>query len=348
MSNYETVKENIKNLPINGIYETVTGLGEKRHRATQIIQWLYQKGATDFQEMTNLSVALRTRLDEHFLITSLKVNGSLASKEDKSQKFLFTTDDGHLIESVIMEARGVFTVCISSQIGCPLGCAFCATGSGGFERNLRADEILNQILFFKKAHIPPRRRYNIVFMGMGDPLLNFENTGRAISVINEIDAFALGEKRITVSTAGFPEQIDSIAASPLKFGLAVSLNATNNEVRRRLMPAAGDVNEVLDAAERFAVRRKTRTTLEYILISGINDSREDALALSSMTEGRPFKINLIPFNEWNGCPFRRPSEKAIDSFIKLLLPRAPAVTVRRSQGNDIDAACGQLRMRRKR
>ena len=323
-------------------------LGEKRHRTTQVLQWLFQKGVTDFSEMTNLSVTLRNRLDQIFRISSLKVIGSVASKEDKSQKFLLSTEDKHLIESVLMEARGVYTVCISSQIGCPLGCAFCSTGAGGFERSLRADEILNQILFFKKTLIPPRRRYNIVFMGMGDPLLNFDNVGRALEMINNIDAFALGEKRITVSTAGFPDQIVSITDSPLKFSLAVSLNSTTSEIRRRLMPAAGEIDEVLDAAERFAVRRKTRTTLEYVLLSGINDSREDAMRLSSMTAGRPFKINLIPFNEWEGCGFTRPSEKTIERFIKILLPKAPAVTVRRSQGNDISAACGQLRMNKKR
>ena len=340
-------KRNIKNLSIAEISEAVTAIGEKRHRRTQILQWLYQKGVTDFSAMTNLSKPLRQKLDNLFEIRDLKVKGSVASKEDKSQKFLFETKDGHLIETVLMEARGNYTICVSSQIGCPLGCVFCSTGSGGFERNLRSDEILNQVLFFKKNYIPPRRRYNIVFMGMGDPLLNFDNVSRALEIINKIDGFALGEKRITVSTAGFPDQIRSITDSPLKFGLAVSLNATSETSRRQLMPAAGGLHKTLDAAEHFAAARKTRTTIEYVLLADVNDTREDARRLSALTTGRPFKINLIPFNEWKGCEFRRPSEKAVNDFIRILLPKAPAVTVRRSQGNDISAACGQLRMRRK-
>lgn len=337
---------NIKNLSTGEIADLVSSLGEKRHRRTQILQWLYQKCVTGFDEMTNLPLSLRRRFEEMFEITSLKVTGSVTSSKDKSQKFLLGTDDGYTVESVLMESRGHYTVCISSQIGCPLGCAFCSTGAGGFERNLRADEILNQILFFKKEHIPPRQRYNIVFMGMGDPLLNLENLSRSLEIINDLDAFALGEKRITVSTAGFPEKIDELASSPLKFGLAVSLNASNERTRQLLMPAAGSLREVLEAAERFAGKRKTRTTLEYVLIAGVNDSDDDARALSGLTEGRPFKINLIPFNEWKGSDLRRPSERRINDFIKILLPKSPAVTVRRSQGGDIAAACGQLRMKR--
>lgn len=320
-------------------------MGEKRHRRRQILQWLYQKGAAGFSEMTSLSLDLRRRLDDIFEISSLRVEGSVASKEDLSQKFLLSTGDGLLIESVLMEARGIYTICVSSQVGCPLGCIFCLTGQGGFERNLRADEILDQILILKTAHIPPRRRYNIVFMGMGDPLLNIENVERAIETINDLDAFALGEKRITVSTAGFPSEIAFLARSKLKFSLAVSLNATTEETRAQLMPSVGGLRETLDAAEEFAMARRTRTTLEYVLIEGVNDTLEDARRLAAITEGRPFKINLIPFNTWEGCHLKRPSEERMEEFIRLLLPRAPAVTVRRSQGGDISAACGQLKFR---
>jgi 23S rRNA (adenine2503-C2)-methyltransferase len=338
-------KVNIKNLSIDELSKLVAELDDTHHRITQVLQWLYQKGASNFDEMTNIPTVLRTTLDERFLITSLDAVDSVQSKEDASQKFLLSCDDGSLIETVLMEARGRRTVCISSQVGCPLACTFCRTGAGGFERNLRSDEILNQVLFFKSKYLPPRERYNIVLMGMGDPLLNIDNVGRALEIMNAQEGFALGEKRITVSTIGIPKMIDELAGAPLKFALAVSLNATTNAVRKRLMPRSCDLFETLDAAQRFARLRGTRITLEYVLIAGVNDHPEDARRLAAMTAGRPFKINLIPFNGWDGCRLARPSENKIEEFAGLLLPGAPAVTVRRSQGGDIDAACGQLTFR---
>jgi len=335
---------NIKNLSIGGLSAFIDGLGEKRHRTTQILKWLYQKGVSDFGDMTDLPAALRARLAERCVITSLRSIDSLRSRADASQKFLLGTDDGAVIEAVLMESRGYRTICISSQIGCPLGCTFCRTGDGGFERNLRSDEILNQVLFFKTHHLRPGRRFNIVFMGMGEPFLNMDNLARSLEILNALDAFALGEKRITVSTIGYPDGIRALAGSSLKFGLAVSLNATTDRTRKGLMPSASGIADTLAAAEEFARGRKTRVTLEYVLIAGLNDTAADARRLASMTAGRPFKINLIPFNEWAECPHRSPGEKRIESFVRLLLPTAPAVTVRRSQGSDINAACGQLRM----
>ncbi len=338
-------KRNIKNLSIEEISSLIEDLGEQRHRKRQILQWLYQKNSGDFSEMTNLPLTLRKRLSELFFISTLSIVDSVRSKSDKSQKFLLKTDDGALIESVLMESKGHQTICISSQVGCPLACTFCSTGASGFERNLRCDEILNQVIFFKSKYIPPRKRFNIVFMGMGEPLLNIENVSRAIEILNAMDAFALGEKRITVSTLGFPDRIGALAASNLKFNLAVSLNATTESKRKKIMPQAGNLRKTLEAAEHFAVQRKTRVTLEYVLIGGFNDSPEDAKRLSSLTAGRPFKINIIPFNGWKGSEFREPSDQRINEFVRRLLPKAPAVTVRRSQGSDIDAACGQLRIR---
>lgn len=340
-------KRNIKNLSIKEISELVAGLGEKRHRQTQILQWLYQKGVTGFSEMTNLPLGLRRRLEEKFSIPSLHVLDSVQSKEDTSQKFLLECGDGSLVEAVLMESSGHQTICISTQVGCPLECSFCRTGMYGFERNLGSDEILNQILFFKKGHLSPRRRFNIVFMGMGEPLLNMENVGRAIEIVNATEAFALREKRLTVSTIGFPGKIMQLAESHLRFGLAVSLNATTENVRKSIMPQSGDINETLAAAEQFARAKGNRVTLEYVLLAGINDDPEDARRLAALTAGRPFKINIIPYNEWDGCRFRGTSERRINEFVKLLLPKAPAVTIRRSRGKDIGAACGQLRIRKK-
>lgn len=336
-------KVNIKNLSIGELSSFIEGIGEKRHRTTQILQWLYQKGVPCFEDMTNIPTSLRTLLDERFAITSLRQVESLRSRADASQKFLLEAEDGSVIEAVLMESRGYQTICISSQIGCPLRCSLCRTGDGGFDRNLRSDEILDQVLFFKKNHLRRGRRFNIVFMGMGEPFLNMENLVRAMEILNAIEAFALGEKRITISTIGYPDKIRDVAGSHLKFSLAVSLNATTDRVRKGLMPHASGIVDTIAAAEEFALARKTRVTLEYVLIAGLNDTAADAGRLAAMTSGRPFKINLIPFNEWDGCPHRRPDEESIERFVRLLLPTAPAVTIRRSQGSDINAACGQLR-----
>ena len=339
-------KRNIKNLSLDEISAAVEELGEKRHRARQILKWLYQKGCGGFSEMTDLPSSLRLVLDDRFAISSLRLVDSVRSPGDASQKFLLESDDGARFEAVLMEARGRRTVCLSSQAGCALGCTLCRTGEGGFERDLRSDEILNQILFFKRNHLPPRERFNIVFMGMGEPLLNLENVTRALEIINAEDAFALGEKRITVSTIGIPAAILDLAERDLKLSLALSLNATTDEIRKRLMPAARGIDDTLEAVLAFARARKTRVTIEYVLIAEINDSQEDARRLAALTSKKPFKINLKPFNEWAGCPYRRPSEERIERFAATLLPSAPAVTVRRSQGGDISAACGQLKARR--
>lgn len=336
-------KVNIKNLSIGELSSFFDDLGEKRHRTTQLLQWLYQKGVSSFDEMTNLPLSLRELLAGRFAVTFLRPLDSLRSRADASQKFLLETDDGAVIEAVLMETQGHQTICISSQIGCPLACTFCRTGDGGFERNLRSDEILNQVLFFRKKHLRPGRRFNIVFMGMGEPFLNMENLVRSIEILNANDAFALGEKRITISTVGYPGRIRDLSGSSLKFSLAVSLNATTDRERNGLMPSTSSIRETLEAAEEFARSRRTRVTLEYVLIAGLNDTAADARRLASMTSGKPFKINLIPFNEWADCRYRRPGEERIESFVRILLPTAPAVTIRRSQGSDIDAACGQLR-----
>ena len=334
---------NIKRLDRPRLAAELTALGEPRHRLDQIWRWIWGKGAVSFEEMSNLPRDLRRRLDARMSIPRLEIAGSVSSPADGSQKFLFACANGTVIETVLMTTGGHFTVCVSSQAGCPLACTFCRTGTGGYERDLAVDEILDQILIPRTASIPPRTRYNVVFMGMGEPLLNMAGLTAALEILNDQSAFGLREKRITVSTIGLPDRIAELARGRLRFGLAVSLNAATDEVRRRLMPAAAGIEETLAAAETFARARRTRTTLEYVLIAGVNDSPEQARRLAALTKGRPFKINLIPFNEWPGCPLRRPGEQAHERFIRLLLPEAPAVTVRRSQGGDIGAACGQLK-----
>ncbi len=335
-------KVSIKNLSTREISSIIERSGEKRHRKAQLLNWLYKKCVYDFEEMTNISKAFRKKLSESYYLSRLGSAGVSVSREDGSSKFLLECSDGLLIEAVLMEFEKHQTICISSQIGCSLGCAFCRTGKVGFKRDLGCDEILDQVIFFKKGYLPPRRRFNIVFMGMGEPFLNRANVYRAVEILNHEAAFGLGEKRITISTIGFPGVIDEAAKSDLKFGLAVSLSATTDRIRKKLMPGAAGIRETLSSSARFAVSKGTRTTLEYVILEGINDSDKDARRLSDLTAGRPFKINIIPFNPWKGCPLKRPSEKRLERFVELLLPKAPAVTVRRSRGEDIGAACGQL------
>lgn len=337
-------KRKIKNLSLATISQLIEEMGEKRHRKAQILQWLFQKGVDSFSEMTNLPLSLRKTLHDRFTITKLQLVDSVRSAEDTSQKFLLVSDDSATFEAVLMESRGHQTICVSCQLGCPLGCTFCLTGESGFVRNLRSDEILNQILFFKRGYIRARQRFNIVFMGMGEPLLNIDNVSRALEILNETDAFALREKRITLSTIGFPDKIIALSNYHLKFALAISLNATTDSLRKKIMPHACTIHKTLEAAETFAEKRGTRVSLEYVLLAGVNDRPEDAKRLVALTAKRPFKINLIPFNRWDGSQFRTPSDERIDRFVQTLLPQAPAVTVRRSQGKDIDAACGLLRV----
>lgn len=339
-------KENIKDLSIDELSSALSSLGEPRHRATQIFQWLYKKGVESFHDMTNIPKSLRSRLEEKFSISKLKEVDVIHSSIDGSSKHLLACEDGELIETVLMDSAGHKTICISSQIGCPIGCKFCRTGTAGLVRNLTPAEILDQVLYFKKGYLEEKKRFNIVIMGMGEPFKNLENLIGALDILNHNDAFALGEKRITLSTIGYPGKILELAGSSLRFSLAISLNASNDSVRKELMPAAGPIDELLFAAEEFARIRRTRVTLEYVLIKSVNDSTEDAKKLAEMTSGKPFKINLIPFNEWEGCGFERPEEEILERFITELLPSAPAVTVRRSYGLDIGAACGQLRARK--
>jgi 23S rRNA (adenine2503-C2)-methyltransferase len=236
------------------------------------------------------------------------------------------------------------TLCISTQVGCPLDCEFCETATGQFGRNLTAGEILDQICTLKHDAGLADKKVNVVFMGMGEPLLNFESLVLAIRTLNDPNGFNLGAKRITVSTSGFPDRIRRLSDAGVKCSLALSLNATTDDKRRELMPKASRhrIGELLDAARYFVSHRGRRATLEYVMLGGVNTSDEDALRLGRLSRRLPCKINLIPYNPGRTGRYRRASEREIQRFVKKLLPLAPAVTIRRSRGADIDAACGQL------
>lgn len=334
----------LRNLPLEGLSELMSSHGEPGFRSRQLATWVYARLETRFDRMSDLPHGLRTALEQTHEITSLRVAAVQESALDGTRKFLFELHDGGRIESVLMRYDKRTTLCVSSQVGCPLDCIFCETAKGNFQRNLTAGEILDQVCLLKAEAGDTDRKINVVFMGMGEPLLNLESLIAAIRVMNNPLGLNMGSRRITVSTSSFPERIRELADSDAACSLALSLNAPDDETRRKLMPKAArfTIVELLDAARYFVRGENRRVTLEYVLIPEMNMSDADADRLGALASGQPFKVNLIPYNPGRKDPFRRPDESEIDRFAARLLPLAPAVTVRRSRGVDIDAACGQL------
>jgi len=316
--------------------------GEKPFKGRQLFKWLYNDNLSDFSRMTNLSVSFRKRLSEETRIDIPTAQEKMVSV-DGTEKVLFRLNDGKLIESVIIPDGINKTACISSQVGCALGCKYCATGRLGFGRDLTVGEIVGQLLYMRKSH-GVEAFHNIVFMGMGEPLLNYDNLIAAIQIISSEIGLSVSAKRITVSTAGIVPQIYKLADSGLKVNLAISLNSPSDAKRKLLMPIARkyNIDKLMEAADYFARKRKKRITFEYILFAGLNDTEEDAMELSKKIKGIPCKINLLSYNPVDGLEYRCPSEEQVNRFAKILYPRAPAVTVRKSRGIDIAAACGQL------
>jgi 23S rRNA (adenine2503-C2)-methyltransferase len=322
----------------------VLDLGQERYRAKQLVKWLYQKATTDFNEMTDLSKPFRETLEGVAFISFLtpkKVETSL----DGARKFLFSLMDGQGVESVLIPDGSRLTLCISAQVGCPLGCRFCLTGKMGFVRNLTASEMLNQILAAQREGISLGKITNIVLMGMGDPLANYQNTVKAIEIMQHELGLGLSARRITLSTAGLVQQMERLVSAELRFQLAVSLNAADDDTRSFLMPInkSHPLKEILGICRRFPLRPRERITFEYVLIDGINDSPRDALRLVRLINDIRCKVNLIPLNESPELEFQRPSDETVHEFQKILLDRHITCIIRKSRGGDISAACGQLR-----
>jgi 23S rRNA (adenine2503-C2)-methyltransferase len=332
-------KIDLKGLWIEDLEKLLLNLGEKRYKANQLALWMYDKRATDFNQMTDLSKSLREKLIGIAYIDSIKLIRSQISKIDFSEKFLFELRDGKRIETVLMWEKNRVTICISTQVGCPLGCTFCATGKMGFKRNLTSGEIVDQIMALKDHKIT-----HVVLMGMGEPFLNYQNVIKAIKIMNSELGLSFAANKITLSTAGIPEIIKKLADESLKIKLAISLNAPNDKKRNQLMPInkKHPLKALLEAVKYYTRKKKGRVTFEYVLIKDFNDSKKDALELSKLVQGIPCKINLIPYNSVPDIPFEKPSEKKIIAFRDYLYPRCPAVTLRKSKGEDIQAACGQL------
>ncbi len=348
-------KTDIKSLEFDELQKTLHKLGEPAYRARQITDWLYRKRAKSFDEMSDLSRDLRLRLAHEFPFTKIDVVRVLGSR-DTTRKFLFRLGDGNLIESVLIPASPALygeksdrrTICVSTQVGCAYGCKFCASGLEGFIRNLRANEIVDQIIAVEREC--EEKIDNIVFMGMGEPLANFDNLIRAICIINAPWGLGIGARHITVSTSGLVPQIRKLADQPLQIRLAVSLHGATDAVRNQIMPVNRRYNldTLFAACGYFNSKKKQRLTFEYILIEGVNDSDDQAHLLARHARRLSAKVNLIPYNTVHGLPWTRPSRNRQEKFLSILRAGKVPATLRREKGHDIDAACGQLRLQTKR
>jgi len=338
-----TNKTDIKELTGEQLASWLENRDIENYRAGQILKWIYNREADTFDIMTNLGKEIRKLLSLNFTINRLDII-QIERSQDGSRKYLFRLEDGNHIESVLIPEKDHYTLCISSQVGCAQGCRFCLTAKGGFVRNLSKSEIVAQVRDILKNQISSKRITNIVFMGMGEPLANLQNVIKAIHTITEAD-FGLGfsSRRVTVSTAGLVSKLSALG-NETRVNLAVSLNATDNKTRDFLMPVNKKypIEELLDACRRYNLRPGSKITFEYILIKGINDSAENANQLAELLKEIRSKINLIPFNEHEGSDFKRPEESVISNFREILVRKGCTTMVRRSKGEDISAACGQL------
>jgi 23S rRNA (adenine2503-C2)-methyltransferase len=336
----------IKDFSLPALREQLGALGWKPFRAEQIGAWLYPRGVRDAAEMTDLSLADRTRLAESFALSALEVD-RVAHSTDGTIKAVLRASDGALIESVLIPEEGRTTLCVSTQVGCPMACSFCATGTLGFTRNLSTGEIIDQVCRMRVLLGDARDITNIVFMGMGEPLLNRASLSEAIRILIDPKAFAMAPRRLTVSTVGIVPQIDPLLEC-FPVNLAVSLHATTDAVRDGLVPLNRQypLPVLLGAlhASPYVTRRRP-IFFEYTLIDGVNDSLEDARRLPRLISGLPSKVNLIPMNSHPGSSYGAPSEERVDAFLRVLAGAGVRVTLRRSRGPDIDAACGQLALR---
>ena len=323
-------------------------MGDKKFRANQVMKWIHQLGVTDFQQMNNLSKDLRNQLTEISCIQNIKVVKDQLSK-DGTRKWLLQLADGNHIEAVFIPEDDRGTLCVSSQVGCALDCSFCSTGRQGFNRNLSTAEIISQLWLasslLEEEKKPGRKVTNVVMMGMGEPLLNFDNVVSAVSIMMDDFAYGLSKRRVTVSTAGVVPAIDRLGDT-LDMRLAVSLHASNDELRNELVPVNKKypLKELMAACRRFIEKQNTRSriTFEYVLLDGINDKPEHARELIKLLKGIPALMNLIPFNPFEGSGYKTSSRLAVSRFAEILHKAGMTTVIRKTRGEDIDAACGQL------
>ena len=343
-----TQATNLLNFDRDSLANYFIETGEKPFRANQVLQWIHQKGITDFQQMTNISLSLREVLQQTAEIQFPEIHHEQISV-DGTCKWLIKLDNaGNSVETVFIPEESRGTLCISSQIGCPLDCQFCSTAKQGFNRNLTTAEIISQLWLANQrlgSFDDQRRRItNVVMMGMGEPLLNFDNVVHALEIMKDDLAYNLAKKRVTVSTAGLVPAIDRLATTT-EVALAVSLHAATDEVRDKIVPLnrTYPIKQLLAACKRYAkIQGGESITFEYVMLDGVNDSVQQARELVKILADIPSKINLIPFNPFNGAEYQCSKPETIDAFRKVLMDKGLVTTIRKTRGDDIDAACGQL------
>jgi 23S rRNA (adenine2503-C2)-methyltransferase len=336
-------KHNILELDRDALITWLGDQGIESYRADQILKWLYTRQTDAFDRMTDLSKDLRERLTDHFTIDRMIIE-QIVTSQDGTHKYVFQLKDGQRIESVLIPERDHYTLCISSQVGCAQGCGFCLTAQMGLQRNLSRAEIVSQVRDIKNSLEDPTSLTNLVFMGMGEPLANYRNLIAAIRIFTDGNfGFGFAGRRVTVSTAGLASRLADLGRDT-PANLAVSLNATDNDTRSRLMPINRKfpIEKLLEACRQFPLTGGRRITFEYVLLKDVNDASDDAHRLAKLLRPIKSKINLIPFNSHPGCPYQRPPEDSILRFQKILIDKNYTVMIRRSKGQDISAACGQL------
>ncbi len=344
----ETAKVNLLGLDRQGLEAFFTDMGEKAFRASQLLKWIHQFGVDDFDQMTNMSKVLRQRLKEIAEIKAPEVVLDQGSS-DGTHKWVLRLDSGNCIETVFIPDGERGTLCVSSQVGCALECSFCSTAQQGFNRNLSSAEIIGQLRaayqYFGATHRDERIITNVVLMGMGEPLLNFDNVIAAMNIMTDDDSYGLSKRRVTLSTSGVVPAMDRLAEES-DVSLAVSLHAPTDELRDELVPLNKKypIKELIEACNRYAHAgtAKRKITFEYVMLDGVNDSSEHARQLVKVLKGVPCKVNLIPFNPFPESQYRRSSQKVITRFWEILMAAGITTVTRRTRGDDIDAACGQL------
>lgn len=332
----------LKNLTEEEMKEFIISIGEKKFRAKQIFSWIY-KNVRDFDEMKNIPKSLRDKLREKSIIGNIDIDLRLDSKIDKTKKYLFLLNDGNIIETVAMEYEDRITVCVSNQVGCRMGCRFCASTIDGLERNLEAWEILDQIM--KVQEDLGKRVSNIVMMGSGEPLDNFENTKRFLKLVNEESGLNIGYRHITLSTCGLVDKMMDLADLELPINIAISLHSPFDDERQKIMPVANkySIEEIINACNYYISKTNRRVTFEYSLIKDTNDSEKEAKRLVELLRGMLCHVNLIPINPIEERDFEKPDMEYINRFKNYLDKKNIPVTIRNSMGSDISGACGQLR-----
>ena len=338
-------KENIRNLSLEELLSSMQNIGEKSFRAKQVYEWLWKKDATSFEQMSNLSKDLRNKLEDNYFIDHIQLDDQQISS-DKTIKCAFSVGEGKVVEGVLIPTTSRTTACISSQVGCSLSCTFCATGRLKLMRNLSAGEIVDQVVYLKDQ---AETRYNtpltnIVYMGMGEPLLNYRNVLRSIELITGEEGLGMSPRRITVSTAGIAKMIRKLGDDAVKFNLALSLHAANDKKRSHIMEIneTNNLEELADSLRYFYEKTASRVTFEYIIFKDFNDQLEDAQELAEFAKCVPCKINIIEYNPIDNGEFQQADKQRVDAFASYIESKNLIVNVRRSRGKDIDAACGQL------